>query len=472
MQAMWLRPKVSDHPEYSTAYDHMKTAWLETRKEAVKERRNTGVFFHPDGQAANIRDGDDTFRTLPMQEITALAVVTGSDTERSVRESLPKGCEGLYDAFDYRQLKDNLADPQSVFLQETNATLIAPFQTAILESLLEPGEPRHGIVRRDGRIDYNAIHRFASREDAVLEGVLTHFNLTCGIPAREFQLKTLLYDSLREGTLKWRNLFILDYLPGLANPNAKKMTKMELGECLWQFTPMMARPFMFWMAIMRAVITRLLQLVEADISFRHTHIFVRAFPKTRKYDAHVMAGTDVNAIMQKLSPRLPVRLTCALLRLLFTTMFDQYLPNFLTQKTDNKEDAAVLGQGQHRELAGNTHYKRSENVPPVLNMTLAKARQHMKVSQVQQALLGMNQMAEGMDDEFLNSSLYQGRRYEHAAFTEARSLVVIHYGLGGQDSARKVQDILSRCPYIYGDQARPPLFSPDFLFTYSVKPAP
>jgi hypothetical protein len=187
MQAMWLRPKVSDHPEYSTAYDHMKTAWLETRKEAVKERRNTGFFFHPDGQV-NIRDGDDTFRTVQMQEITALAIATGSDTERNVRESLPNGCEGLYDAFNYRQLKDNLADPQSVFLQETNATLIAPFQTEVLKSLLEPGEPRHGIIGKDGRIDHDAIRRFASREDAVMGGVLTHFNLTCGITAREFQV--------------------------------------------------------------------------------------------------------------------------------------------------------------------------------------------------------------------------------------------------------------------------------------------
>jgi hypothetical protein len=262
-----------------------------------------------------------------------------------------------------------------VFLQETNATLIAPFQTEVLKSLLEPGEPRHGIIGKDGRIDHDAIRRFASREDAVMGGVLTHFNLTCGITAREFQFKTLLYDSLREGTLKWRNLFILDFLPGLANPEAKKMTKMELGECLWQFTPMMARPFMFWMAIMRPVITHLLRLAKADISFRDTHIFIRAFPKMRKYDAHFMAGTDVNAIMQKLSPRLSVRLTCSLLRKLFTTMFDQYLPNFLTQGTNHKEeDSAVLEQGQHRPLAGTTHYKRSDNVPPVLNMTLAKAR--------------------------------------------------------------------------------------------------
>jgi hypothetical protein len=110
----------------------------------------------------------------------------------------------------------------------------------------------------------------------------------------------------------------------------------------------------------------------------------------------------------------------------------------------------VLEQGQHGKLAGATHYIKSLNVPPALQMTIAKARYHMKVSRMVQLLVGLNPMGDGLDDELLQKSpAYRWRQNEQKALAEARCLVVSHYGLGSRMTSK---EILARCPFINGNK--------------------
>jgi hypothetical protein len=339
----------------------------------------------------------------------------------------------------------------------------------VLDTLLMPGEERHSIVRIDGQLNKDAVKCFALREDAFMENMVTHFNLTCGVPPREFQMKTLLYDSLCEGSLKWRNMYLLHNRLAIGNPDGKRMTMQELGECLWLCTQMSTRSVTFWIAIMRPTITHLLTLADEDVHFRDTHIFIWAFPRVRKEDTHVISGQDVNKIMQKRCKTLPVRVTCNLLRQIFTTMFGLLFPK--TRGTNGGEEMAptssVMQQGQHTLPVGVTHYERSDNVPPALNMSITKARSHMMLSLGQQAVLGLNPMAEGISGEELLSvsPAFRLRRYGRLALLAARSLIVVHYGLGGRDRAQvqeTVRDIFARCPYICGDGVSV------FFFTFSM----
>ena len=469
-QGKWLRPRATDYHGYSTSFSHIKRAWKEAHPEAAKERADTGFFVHRDGQMVDIRDGNGTFRKLRVQELSSLAIETATDAGRTVRSCMPAGCEGLYDTFDHRDLSDNLADPRSLFLQEANASLIEPIVEAVRSALLKPGERRHRIVRGNGALDMDALKRYARVENELLARFATHFALTCGITPREFQFKTLLYDSLHRGTLKWRCLFILDGCLCLGHPDAKKMTMVELAECLWGLTRIISGPFAFWMGVMRPVLTHLMGLVGQDVSLRDSWIFVRTFPaRARRLDNEVMSGAEINAGMQMLSPDLSVWLTCHLLRTLFTTLFEQHHPGLLVSKKRGKkttgeeeeeaETSAVLEQGQHRALVGTTHYIKSLNVPPALQMGLAKARRHLSVSRLSQTLLGLNQAGEGLDEELLRASpAYHWRRNKSMALAEARRLVVSHYKLGGRSGPdeikRHVEDILDRCPFIYGNNVR------------------
>src|ERR1700683_5444722 len=79
-------------------------------------------------------------------------------------------------------------------------------------------------------------------------------------------------------------------------------------------------------------------------------------------------------------------------------------------------------------------------------MMLEKARCHMMVSQVVQALIGVNQIGEGLNDEL--SPMVHWRQNRKMALAQARNLVISHYGLGIQTTCEQVLD---QCPFIYGD---------------------
>ena len=96
---------------------------------------------------------------------------------------------------------------------------------------------------------------------------------------------------------------------------------------------------------MRPTITHLLQRINVDVSYRDTHIFIRAFPKARQKHKHLMDGPDVNIILQKLSQSLPLQLTCNLLHQMFMTMHEQQSPNPLViskKKLSKEENSSAL----------------------------------------------------------------------------------------------------------------------------------
>ncbi|KIM76527.1 hypothetical protein PILCRDRAFT_12756 [Piloderma croceum F 1598] len=266
-----------------------------------------------------------------------------AEADRFVRHCLPAGCEPLYESFSYRHLKDNLADPRSVFMQPQNLDLIQPIQTKVLKALLEPGEKRHTIVGKNGRVDSEAVKQYARLENDILANISMHFALTCGISPREFQYKTLLYDSLQDGTLKWRNLFLMHNCWCLGHPDAKKTAHGELAECLWVLTDLISMPLTFSIGVIRQIITELMRMIRDEISVsRESRIFVRNYPTMlRALDNDVMSGSDVNANMQRLSPDLPVRLTCNLLRSMVTTLLEHCSPMVLAKKKNKEEQRRV-----------------------------------------------------------------------------------------------------------------------------------
>jgi hypothetical protein len=435
----------------------MKRTWKGVREEAIKERSNSGIYVHPDGQTVDSRDGSGRIQTFRIDQLASVAITAAHEAEEMLRDWLPVGCEDLYDNFSHRQLKDSLVDPRSIFLQPQNADLIEPIRLRVQEQLLNPKESRHTIVKANGKVDMERVRLYARVENDILNRIATHFCVTCGIAPREFQLKTLLYDSILQGGLStYRNLFILDECLSIGHPDAKRMTKVELADCLWGLTQIISRPLSFLLAIMRPTLTHLLALVGLDTSLRDHRIFVRTCPvKQRLADTYVMTGCDVNAGMQRLSQGIPLRLTCNFLRRLFTTLFEQHHSIELTGEEGKDQTTGVTEQGQHGPLVKKTHYIKSHNVPPILRMPLDKARQHLRVSRLAQAILGMNQHAEGLDEEILHSSpIYQWRKNERRALAEARRLVVTHYRLGGQGDEDQiklaVKDVFERCPFIYG----------------------
>ena len=131
-----------------------------------------------------------------MGQLRLLAIQTATEANHLVKYCLPADCKYLYESFDCCQFNDNLADPTSVFLQPQNLHLIQQIQIKILNALLKPGEKRHAIVGKDGKVNSDAVKRYAGLENEILANVSTHLGLTCGISPREFQYKSLLYDSL------------------------------------------------------------------------------------------------------------------------------------------------------------------------------------------------------------------------------------------------------------------------------------
>jgi hypothetical protein len=61
---------------------------------------------------------------------------------------------------------------------------------------------------------------------------------------------------------------------------------------------------------------------------------------------------------------------------MMTTLVEHCSPQLLLKQENDEHRTAckeVLEQGQHKKLAGVTHYIKSLNVPPALWMTLEKA---------------------------------------------------------------------------------------------------
>jgi hypothetical protein len=446
-QRRWLMPKATDHPGYSTPYDHMKLAWWIARPTAMTEKSDSGFYFPPDGQSFDTRDSNNRFHNISFSTLGGLSTRIANDTKVLIQKSLPTGCEHILQEFDIGKLTDNLADPRSIFEQESNKKWLNSIKETLRTHLFVPGEDRHCIVSRNGELSVQAANKWISYEDTILSHLLTHFALTCGVAPREWQIKNLLFDSV--GTT-WRNMFILDGALCVGNPEAKQVGQYT-AECLWACTSMIAPLFLFEMAVMRPIVTEVLDMLHADVRYRDTHIFVHSFPKARPADPHLFNGSDVNSSIQKLTSTLPIRLTCGYLRRFSTTLIAQLLPELLESGEPDTTPSIVDDQGQHQKGTGKTHYIQSLNVPAALQMSLKKARRYISLSQIYQAIFRLARVGEGWEGVLSKSHIFQQRKHEYLALKEAQSLVCIHYGIGGRDRSQIqeiVRDILDRQPYI------------------------
>ena len=64
--------------------DYLKQGWANTQKEVVKEKRDNGFFAHLDGKTVDVRNGNDVFHTLQIQDLKDLVLNTTFKTEQMV----------------------------------------------------------------------------------------------------------------------------------------------------------------------------------------------------------------------------------------------------------------------------------------------------------------------------------------------------------------------------------------------------
>jgi len=200
-------PKATDHPGYSTAYDHMKLAWWIARPVAIDEKTDSGFYFPPDGQSFDTRDGNIQFHSIQFTTLGQLFAKIANDAKVLIQRSLPAGCKGILQAFNIGKFRDNISDRHSVFEQELNKQWLEPIKETLRKHLFAPGECCHSIISHDGKFNGEAARRWTSYENKIQSNVLMHFVLTCGVAPREWQIKNLLFDLV--GTM-WRNMYILD----------------------------------------------------------------------------------------------------------------------------------------------------------------------------------------------------------------------------------------------------------------------
>ena len=409
------------------------------RKQAGKESRDTGFNFHPDGETIDIRDGDNNFGTLTFPELGSVAIRSVRAVDDAVKNLLPEGGEDLLSTFDFRRLQDNYADRNTIFNQEENKVWIQPIVQRVRKLLFQCGERRHSIMRRNGCLNYAKARKWLQRGDCVCSGVVTHFSITCGVCPRPSQFKHLQHDSTDHDG-KWRNLFMVDGLPALGNPDAKQIDR-DLQECLWTLTEMLARPFMFYLAVIRPLIIELLERMGLLNKIHLSHIFVHSIPKRRDRHALFWTGPEVNNAIQRHAEEITVSLTAGLLRKLTTAMFVEYYPELFCES--DKSPDPVDNQGQHTRQVRQIHYEHILNVPPALNMSLSKAQQYMAVSQLTQSIYSLARVGKGLDHVLESSPIFSRMRNGQIALLTARYLVCARYGINksrGQDAVKRILD--------------------------------
>lgn len=446
-------------------YDRNKSRWWISRKQARCESRDTGFNFHTDGETIDIRDGDGKFGTLTFPRLGSAALHAASDMAQSVKDLLPEGAEDALHTFDFRQLKDNYADHSSIFNQEQNKKWIEPIVEHVSKLLFRYGESRHSIMQRNGQLNQANARKWLEKGESVPAGALSHTAITCGVCLRPSQFKHLQHDSTKHNG-KWRNLFMIDGLPALGNPEPKQVDR-DSQECLWTLTEMLAHPFLFYLGVIRRLIIQVLERLGLPNDVHSTHIFVHSTPKRRKDHALFWTGSEVNKAIQRYTDDIPILLTAGLLRKLTTAMFSAHFPELFRDHEESPDP--VDNQGQHTRKVRQLHYEHILSVPPALNMSISKARQYIAVCQITQSIFKMARVGEGLDHVLEASRVFSRVRNDRIALLTARHLVCAMYGINKGQAPDSVKHILDSRPYLGSEDVS--TFSPyGFKHTLTISP--
>ncbi|KAG2063450.1 hypothetical protein BDR04DRAFT_1163692 [Suillus decipiens] len=431
-EVRFLKPVAGEHPGYSTPFDRFKGIWHTAHKEAFRESRNFGFSFSADGQCLTIQDGNQQPKTLRFLQLATCAQILFRQLDSNILLTIPSNLHHLYHGFEAGAFTDNLIEPKSIFKQEGNTGILARVISVVQASILTPGVP----------VDKKAAHQWLKQWDDIMPLIIAVFCLTCGIPPRGFQIHSMTFDHCPI-TDKARNLFIIDGLPALGNPVAKQRDK-GIQECLWLFPQALARPFLFYLGVIRPIIQILLKDLGYNAAYQDTHIFTRAIPQRRPDLPQFWNGSDVNKALQQATTSLPIQLTCAMLRHIITAVFRQHFPNlwddpFGSSMTDSR--AAQTGPLRYGEVY---------SIPPALGMTLEQAKRYITISQILQTTYGLRPLDDAWQGTLIRSHLFATRKHLDYAFSVARWTVMQQYGLCGEASGIKTtaQNVIKDAPYI------------------------
>ncbi|KAG2063449.1 hypothetical protein BDR04DRAFT_1123257 [Suillus decipiens] len=413
-----------------------KGIWYATNQAATRESRKFGLVFSDDGQSLTVEDGDCQPKTLRLLQLATSARTLLTQLDSIILLNLPSGIRHLYHEFDTSLFTDNLLEKKSIFKQAHNTSVLVKVISAASVCIL------------DMTTDKRAARQWLKRwDDDVMPLIVAGFCLTCGIPPHGFQLHSMLFDHCTV-TDKARNLFVIDGLPAFGIPAASQRGK-SVQECLWLFPQALARPFLFYLGVIRPIIQILLKDLGCDVTYQDTHIFARALPQRRAERdlPQFWNGSDVNKALQQATTSLPIRLTCTILRHIITAVLYHHFPELLNGLAGI---SIVDKQAQHTRNTGDTHYGRIYSIPGALGITHEKAKRYVAISQMLQATYGLSVADESWCDTVTGFLLFPICKHYHYAFSTARQIVMQQYSLCGDASGIKttVQNILEDAPYI------------------------
>ncbi|KAG2029938.1 hypothetical protein BDR03DRAFT_987433 [Suillus americanus] len=436
----YVQPLLASHPSFATPYNQIKTVWFAARPTALKESRNYGFIFAEDGTAITMRDGDDISQSIPFSDLGRLAKTAIADVSEQIIECLPDGCQALLQQFYgvFSQLVDDLTSPDAVFLQPSNRVLIQPMLDAMLQCLMDPEESKHRIMHSSSLINEECARQWLDFDERILGQTIVAFLLTCGIPPRPWQFRSLLFQS-DSSTGSPRNIYLLGSELVIGNPEAKQINQV-IRECLWAFPPTLAPLISFYLAIVRPSVIHILGLIHHVSQAHRTHIFSHTFTRTRLEFPHVWNGSDVNAALWAHTSSLNVRLSCSLLRNAVTAMYHQFFPTLSQSES--------IGT-QLVQKAGNNRHRPSNHVPPALGMSFEQAQKYVSSSHALQVLYGLRCPDNHLADR--NSAILGNLKHASLALKEARLCVREEYDLYNAHLpaiSGKAAGILDAAPYI------------------------
>ncbi|KAG2352866.1 hypothetical protein BDR07DRAFT_1497492 [Suillus spraguei] len=435
----YLQPLLASHPSFATPYNQLKTVWFAARPNAFKEQRDYGFIFAENGTAIAMRDGDDISQSILFSDLGRLAKTAIADVSAQILECLPDGCQGLLEQFYgiFSQLADDLSSPDAIFLQPSNRILLQPLLDMMLQRLTDPAEHKHHIMCSSSLINEECAKHWLDFDERILGQTIVAFLLTCGVPPRHWQFRSLLFQS-DSSTCSVRNLYLLGSELVIGNPEAKQINQVT-RECLWAFPPSLAPLISFYLAIVRPSVIRISSLIHHVNQAHRTHIFSHTFTRTRLEFPHIWNGSDVNAALLAHTSSLDVRLTCSLLRNAVTAMYHQFFPTLSQSESLSARLVPKTGSNRHQP---------SNHVPPALGMSFEQARKFISSSHVLQALYGLRCPDDHADGD---SAILGNSKNVRLALREARFCIREEYDLYSAQlpaMSGKAASILDAAPYI------------------------
>ncbi|KAG2125104.1 hypothetical protein DEU56DRAFT_903808 [Suillus clintonianus] len=436
----YLQPLLASHPSFATPYNKIKTAWFGSRPTAFKERRDYGFIFAEDGTAITVRDGEDISQSILFSDLGKLAKTAIADVSERLAECLPGGCQGILQQFHgiFSQLVDDLGSPDAIFLQPSNRILLQPLLDMMLQCLMDPEEPTHHIMCSSSLINEECARQWLDFSERILGQTIVAFLLTCGIPPRPWQFRSLLFQS-DSSTGSARNLYLLGSELVIGNPEAKQINQLT-RECLWAFPPSLAPLILFYLAIVRPSVIHILGLIHCANQAHTTHIFSHTFTTTRHEFPLVWNGSDVNTALRAHTSSLNVQLTCGLLRNAVTAMYYQFFPTLSQSESAGAQPVQKAGSNRHGP---------SDHVPPALGMSFEQARKYISASHALQALYGLRLPDNNLPGR--NSTILGNLKHTSLALKEARLCIREEYDLYSAHLpalSGKAARILDAAPYV------------------------